>query len=60
MMDLADYCDGTVFWSHPLFSLDPQALQIIVYYDDCEVCNPLGSKAKKHKLGKKKYIMKVF
>lgn len=48
---LGDYCDGSVYMSHPLFSTDPTALQIIVYYDDVEVCNPLGSRAKKHKLG---------
>ena len=28
------------------------SLQIQLYYDELEVCNPLGSKAKKHKLGK--------
>ena len=49
---LADYCDGSVYKSHPLFSRNKQGLQIIAYYDDVEVCNPLGSKAKKHKLGK--------
>ena len=48
---LGDYCDGSVYNSHPLFSKDPTALQIILYYDDAEVCNPLGSSAKKHKLG---------
>ena len=31
---------------------DPTALQIQLYYDELEVCNPLGSKAKKHKLGR--------
>ena len=30
---------------------DPCALQLTLYYDDLEVCNPLGSKAKIHKLG---------
>lgn len=48
---LSDYCDGSVYKSHPLFSQNHQGLQIIAYYDDVEVCNPLGSKAKKHKLG---------
>lgn len=41
-----------VFQTHPLFSKDPSGLQIMLYYDDVEVCNPLGSKAKIHKLGK--------
>ena len=43
--------------SHPLFSSHRQALQIHFYYDDVEVCNPLGSKAKIHKLGKKMIIL---
>ena len=49
---LMDYCDGTNFSSHPLFSIHSSALQIVFYYDDLEVCNPLGSKAKIHKLSK--------
>ena len=48
---LSDYCDGQVYQSHPLFSEDKHALQLIMYYDDVEVCNPLGSRAKTHKLG---------
>ena len=36
---------------HTLFSSDPHALQIIAYFDELEVCNPLGSHVKKHKLG---------
>jgi hypothetical protein len=47
---LSDYCDGSLYNSHNLFSKDHTALQLIVYYDDVEVCNPLGSRAKKHKL----------
>ena len=49
---LSDYCDGSAFKSHPLFSLSTQHLQIFFYYDDIEVCNPLGSKRKIHKLGR--------
>lgn len=48
---IADYCDGQIFQQHPLFSQDPCALQIILYYDDVEVVNPLGSKTSKHKVG---------
>lgn len=40
-----------MFRQHPLFSNDPKALQIIAYYDEVEMCNPLGSHVKKHKLG---------
>ena len=34
---LEDYCDGSAFKEHPLFSVDPTALQIMLYYDDVEV-----------------------
>ena len=44
---LEDFCDGTLFKEHPLFSCDPYALQIIAYFDELEVCNPLGSHVKK-------------
>ena len=48
---LGDYCDGEDFKSHPLFSSDPHALQILLFFDELEVCNPLGSRANKHKIG---------
>ncbi len=48
---LMDYCDGTLFKQNSLFIEDPCALQIQLYYDEIEVCNPIGSFAKKHKLG---------
>ena len=37
------------------------SLQIMLYYDDLEACNPLGSKAKIHKLGirYRKYIIAI-
>lgn len=50
--NLEDFCDGTLFKSHELFSQKPLALQLIIYYDDVEVCNPLGSYRGVHKLGK--------
>lgn len=40
---LHDFCDGTIFHSHPLFNSDPYPLQIVAYYDEIEVVNPLGS-----------------
>ena len=47
---LSDICDdGEWFKKHPLFSLSNDALQILLYYDDLEVCNPLLSHAKTHK-----------
>lgn len=48
---MKDYIDAEQYKCHPLFKEDPCALQIRLYYDDIEVCNALGSKAKKHKLG---------
>ena len=33
------------------FMLDSQALQVIGYYDEVELCNPIGSYVQIHKLG---------
>ena len=46
-----DFCDGSLFYNHPLFSKDDCALQIIALYDEAELCNPLESHVKRHKLG---------
>lgn len=48
---LSDYCDGRAYDAHPLFSQYTNCLEVILYYDDVEIFNPLGSRAKKHKLG---------
>lgn len=48
---LTDFCDGELFQTHLLFSTDPYALQIVGYYDELEIVNPIGSYVKKHKLG---------
>ena len=47
---LEDVCDGSIFKEHPLFAYDPYALQIIAFLDEVELCNPLGTHFKKHKL----------
>ena len=47
---LEDFCDAELFQNHPLFSNDPRALQIIAYIDEIELCNPLGTHTKRHKL----------
>uniref|UniRef100_A0A1X7T9Z5 Uncharacterized protein n=1 Tax=Amphimedon queenslandica TaxID=400682 RepID=A0A1X7T9Z5_AMPQE len=52
-----DYCDGSIFKNHLLFSVNPTALQVMLYYDDLEICNPIGSRAKKHKIGVFYYIL---
>ena len=49
---LRDYCDARQFSNHELFKVEPNALQILLYYDDADVCNPIGSKSTIHKLGK--------
>ena len=43
---LEDFCDGQRFKSHTIFSSNPHALQIIGYFDELEVCNPLGTHTK--------------
>ena len=48
---IEDFCDGERFKNHPIFSKDLSALQIIAFYDEVEICNPLGSHVKQHKLG---------
>ena len=48
---MEDFCDGIVFNQHAQFSSDPEALQIICYYDELELVNPLGAYVKKQKLG---------
>jgi hypothetical protein len=47
---LRDYPDGSYVKAHPIFGNDPKSLKIILYYDDVEIANPLGSKVKTHKL----------
>ena len=46
-----DFADGTVAQNHPVLKTHLNSLQVIGYYDELEICNPLGSSAKKHKLG---------
>lgn len=48
---LSDFCDGSKFKAHPMFNSNANALQVIAYYDELEVVNPIGSYIKKHKLG---------
>lgn len=45
-----DIADGSLFKSHPLFSVKPSALQLILYTDEIEIRNPLGSHASVNKL----------
>ena len=47
---LRDFCDGTYFKCHPLFSTDNHALQVVLYYDEFCAVNPLGHRAKQYKI----------
>jgi len=54
---IGDFCDGSLYKGHPLFSSATESdgtlyLQFVAYYDDVEINNPLGSRRGKHKLGK--------
>ena len=48
---MMDVCDGCLFANHPVFQRNEKALQIIGYYDEITLTNPIGSRAKKHKIG---------
>ncbi|XP_028414898.1 uncharacterized protein LOC114537984 [Dendronephthya gigantea] len=48
---MRDIMDGEFFRNHPIFSRNNKALQLLSYYNDLELANPLGSKAKIHKIG---------
>ena len=48
---MRDFCDAQLIKDSEMFKTDPTALQLIMYYDDIEVANPLGAKAGIHKLG---------
>ena len=45
-----DFCDGSLFGTILCFN-PTRMVQIIAYYDELEICNPIGSYARKHKLG---------
>jgi len=47
---LLDFYDGEYCKQHPLFS-SKVSVPLILYNDDCETVNPLGSKVVVHKLG---------
>jgi len=52
---LQNYYDGQAFKNNALFRGHKDGIQLILYYDEVEVCNPLGSKRKIHKLGTHAY-----
>ena len=42
--------DGVALSNHPLFSIDRNTLELILYSDEIELCNAVGTRVKKHKL----------
>ena len=46
-----DFCDGEKAKTHPLFVTGNTNLEIMLYFDELEICNPIGDARKKHKLG---------
>ena len=48
---LLDFCDGRLYKEHPVFQHDKNALQLVIYFDEVEVANPLVSYHGIHKLG---------
>jgi len=45
------FIDGTVYENNSFFQVNKNAIQIQLYFDEFEVCNPLGSKTGIHKMG---------
>lgn len=45
-----DYISGSVYKNNPFFATSDKKLEIILYQDAFEVCNPLGSAKGKHKI----------
>lgn len=56
----ADLRDGSYFKNSPLFSVEKDALQIQLFYDEFETGNPLGSKKGVHKLGAMYFTLRNF
>ena len=36
---LCDFTDGSIIQTHEIFSIEPQSLKVILYYDDLEITN---------------------
>ena len=47
---LYDICDGQCYKNNRIFQEHPNALQIILYHDEVEICKLLGSHVGKHKI----------
>ena len=47
---MRDFHDGSFCKEHGFFS-NPRNIRLLLYVDECEVANPLGSKSGLHKIG---------
>lgn len=54
------FVDGTVYKTNSFFQINRNAIQIQLYFDEFEVCNPLGSKTGNHKIGAFYFIINNF
>lgn len=48
---MCDLVNGTIFKHHDLFVENNNALRIVLYYDELEICNPLSKQSGTHKIG---------
>ena len=48
---IGDYCERIKYSTHEVFTADYSSIQIFLYFDELKLCNPLGSKRTKHKIG---------
>ena len=46
---LRDFCDGSIYKSHTLFSEETPAIEVQLYNDDFTVANPIGNRVKQMK-----------
>lgn len=47
---IRSFSDGLLCKGHPIFSTNIQALQIVLYHDQMQLCNAVGNRVKTHKL----------
>jgi len=48
---IGDYCDASFIKNDPYFQDNENALQLVLYFDEVEVCDALASHRGQHKLG---------
>ena len=54
---IGDYCDGSFVKNHEYFRRNINALQLVMYFDEVEACDPLASHKGQHKLGQSNGIL---